>query len=367
LTRKPADAPVEETPGDPAALLAFASEETAGSGRRASPGPRISARAGRTGSSVIVAAAVGIIAVIGVGAAARIRGRAVLSSGGGSQGKVVVNTRPSGAEIDIDGRPLGSTPLSVTLEAGTHAMRVRRAGVERLVPLNVAPGAELTQYLELPESPPPVARSGRIAVTTEPPGARVSIDGRFYGTSPASIEGVSPTEHTIAVAGAAGSGERVVRVEAGGTTSLVFSLAKSAGSTAGWLTVFAPFSVQVLERNEIVGSSETPRIMVPSGRHEFALVNDPLGYRENRRVDVPAAKTVTLRVQPPRASLSVNARPWADISIDGREAGQTPIANYVIAIGRHDVTFRHPDLGERHQAVVVTVKGPNRIAVDLNK
>jgi hypothetical protein len=31
------------------------------------------------------------------------------------------------------------------------------------------------------------------------------------------------------------------------------------------------------------------------------------------------------------------------------------------------VIFRHPQFGERRQTIVVTTKGPNRIAMDLSK
>jgi hypothetical protein len=65
--------------------------------------------------------------------------------------------------------------------------------------------------------------------------------------------------------------------------------------------------------------------------------------------------------------VSANARPWADVIVDGISVGQTPIANLQLTIGTHDVVFRHPQLGERRQAVTVTQNGPNRIAVDLTK
>jgi hypothetical protein len=45
--------------------------------------------------------------------------------------------------------------------------------------------------------------------------------------------------------------------------------------------------------------------------------------------------------------------------------GQTPIANLSLALGTHQVVFRHPELGERRQSVVVTAQGPNRVAVDM--
>ena len=63
----------------------------------------------------------------------------------------------------------------------------------------------------------------------------------------------------------------------------------------------------------------------------------------------------------------MNARPWAEVSIDGVIVGQTPISNLPVAIGSHDVVFLHPQYGGRQQTITVTVPGPNRIAVDMTK
>jgi hypothetical protein len=38
-----------------------------------------------------------------------------------------------------------------------------------------------------------------------------------------------------------------------------------------------------------------------------------------------------------------------------------------VQLGSHVVIFRHPDLGERRQTVVVTARGPNRISMDLTR
>jgi serine/threonine-protein kinase len=49
----------------------------------------------------------------------------------------------------------------------------------------------------------------------------------------------------------------------------------------------------------------------------------------------------------------VNATPWAEVWIDGRSLGETPLANVEVPVGEHELVFRHPDLGERRQRVVV--------------
>jgi serine/threonine-protein kinase len=204
----------------------------------------------------------------------------------------------------------------------------------------------------------------KLSVITEPPGARVVIDGEARGVSPVTVGDLTVATHTVTVTGPSGSAERMVTTEAGTTMSVVFSLPKASSLDAGWLTVAASFEVTVLERTEVVGTSAASRIMIPAGRHELDLVNETLGYQDHRRVDIGSAKTAVIRVDA-RAPLSANARPWADVTIDGSPVGQTPIANLSLSLGTHQVVFRHPDLGERRQSVVVTARGPNRVAVDM--
>ena len=136
---------------------------------------------------------------------------------------------------------------------------------------------------------------------------------------------------------------------------------------AGWVAIVAPFDVQVSEGSNIVGTGRSAKIMLPAGRHTFTLTNDALQFDTERTVDVAAGQTATVRVDAPKVPISANARPWADVIIDGANVGQTPIANLSVSVGTHEILFRHPQLGERRQTIVVTAKGPNRIAVDLTK
>jgi hypothetical protein len=38
-----------------------------------------------------------------------------------------------------------------------------------------------------------------------------------------------------------------------------------------------------------------------------------------------------------------------------------------VAVGPHEVIFRHPDLGEQRHAITVTAASPARLSVDLRK
>jgi hypothetical protein len=67
----------------------------------------------------------------------------------------------------------------------------------------------------------------------------------------------------------------------------------------------------------------------------------------------------------PTGGLSINAVPWAQAFIDGSPVGETPIANMQVPIGLHEITFRHPQLGERRTSVTVTARETAKVGIDL--
>jgi hypothetical protein len=281
-------------------------------------------------------------------------------------GRLVVDTQPAGADVSLNGARRGTSPLTVDLAPGAYTLVVGRNGQTRTVPVQIAAGAEVSHYLEFaPESAAAVAR-GHLAIATDPPGARISIDGEQLGRSPLTVKDLAVARHKVVVAGDYGTAERQVEITAGTTTSVVFSLPTTPPATAGYLSIAAPFEVQAATDDEIIGSNASARIMVRAGRYDLTLKNEELGFSERRRVDIQAGQTTTVRLEV-KAPVSVNARPWADVTIDGVPAGQTPLANFPVALGSHEVVFRHPSMGERRQTFVVTAKGPNRLSVDMTQ
>jgi hypothetical protein len=107
--------------------------------------------------------------------------------------------------------------------------------------------------------------------------------------------------------------------------------------------------------------------MVSAGRHEIEIVNEAVGYKVIRTLQVAAGKVSSIKLEMPQGTLSLNAQPWAEVWLDGERVGETPIGNLSVAIGSHSVLFRHPEFGERHQTALVTAKGTVRVSVDMRK
>ena len=197
----------------------------------------------------------------------------------------------------------------------------------------IAAGADVTHNFEM-KAATPVPISGGLSVSTDPSGARVTIDGKPRGTSPLTVADLTAEEHKVAVTNETGSAERTVMVTAGGTASVLFTLARAAGPVGGWLSISSPFDVDVFENDDAIGSSGASRIMLAAGRHTVTISSRALGFQDTRKIDVAAGKTTAVHIDAPKVSVSVNARPWADITLDGNNVGQTPIANLPVSIGR---------------------------------
>ncbi len=280
-------------------------------------------------------------------------------------GTLTVNTDPAGAEIEVDGTTRGRSPMSVALPAGAHTLIIRGHGQSRTIPITIAAGAEASQYLDLPKAGSDL---GQLNVRTDPPGARISIDGTPLGKTPMTIIELAPGEHSVKLESDLGSVTQNVTIEAGVSASLVVPMGAPPGAVAsGWLSVTAPLVVDLQENGRLLGNSGIEKIMLPAGRHEIELVNEYLGYRETRTVQVSPGRTAAIDVTLPKGTVSLNAIPWASVSIDGESIGDTPIGNLPLTVGPHEVVFRNAELGEQRRVITVTMRSPVRLSVDLTK
>ena len=282
-----------------------------------------------------------------------------------SLGTLSVQTNPAGATIVIDGQQRGMSPLSLQLKPGRHVVELVTDGDVRSIPVTITPGGQVSQFIEIPRA---TSALGELQIRTEPAGAQVSIDGRALGKSPLTAEGLSPGPHTVVLENELGQVTQRVTIEAGTTASLVVPMTTPRNApVSGWIAVSAPVDVQLYENQRLLGSSQTDRIMVPVGRHDIEVVNEALGYRAAKTVNVSPGQTATIRLDLPKAPMALNAVPWAEVWVDGDRAGETPIGSVQVSIGPHEVVFRHPELGEKRVITTVTLAGPAKVSVDMRK
>jgi hypothetical protein len=207
---------------------------------------------------------------------------------------------------------------------------------------------------------------GRLVVQSEPSGAVVSIDGRTVGVTPTTLTLSAPGEYRVVLKRDGTEVKQTVRVEEGATVSVLAPL-QSSGAGSGWVSIVSPIELDIVEDGAIVGTSRSPQIMLPLGPHNLQFVNEPLGFRHTQTVRIEARKVESVRVNLPQSPVHLNALPWAEVWIDGKSAGETPIGNLPLTIGPHEVVFRHPQLGEKKISTVVKAGAPTRVTADLRQ
>ena len=271
-------------------------------------------------------------------------------------GTVVIDSTPSGSEVFIDGAPRGQTPLTVPLPPGDHLLSLRRGTRAHTFALTVVAGGEVTQTLDWGT----FVETGALHVTSDPEGATVLVDGQERGATPLDVTDLAVGSHTVAVRTDNGSVTNTVRIKANETASLnvaVFS---------GWLAIFSPVELKILERGRLIGTSSDGRIMVRPGRHQVELVNEELGYRSTEVIEVGPGEVGSMSLEP-KGQANINAIPWAEVFVDGQRLGETPLANVPVTIGTREFVFKHPELGERRVTATVTMKETATVSVDLTK
>ena len=134
------------------------------------------------------------------------------------EGELAVQSRPPGARVLVDGKEHGVTPITVRLPAGAHVLEVQVGKAEpRVIPLTITAGVQTSQYIELRD----VVATGSLSIRSEPPGARITIDGQPRGTTPATIPNLSAGDHSVVLELGGRKATQSVRIEAGGTAQLM--------------------------------------------------------------------------------------------------------------------------------------------------
>jgi hypothetical protein len=198
-------------------------------------------------------------------------------------------------------------------------------------------------------------------------GEVVLIDGRAASSGRVELQ-PSPDGHTITVFHRAPPSQARLPRAAPANAAQLSAIAEAAGrQRPGGLKLVAPVEMQVVEGDRVLGTSADGPVVTTAGPHQLEFVNAAIGYRSRQTVNIKAGQIVSLALTPPAGRVSINAVPWAQVWIDGRAVGETPLANVSVAAGEHDIVFRHPRFGEHREKTTVKSGALTRVSATLGR
>jgi TonB family protein len=119
--------------------------------------------------------------------------------------------------VSIDGVSVGKTPISLSLPVGVRLAEFRTGQASSRTPLNIEAGKITAQHVDFAAAP----LTGALEIVSDPPGARVSVDGRPRGQTPLKISELTPGQHRVRLASGRTSVDRRVVVTAGASAMVV--------------------------------------------------------------------------------------------------------------------------------------------------
>ncbi|MBC7320998.1 PEGA domain-containing protein [bacterium] len=112
-------------------------------------------------------------------------------------GRLVVESKPSGASIFIDGRFLGYTPYTGDVSVGRHSIRLELSGYQTYeTTVNITPNKTTKVSVTLKLIP---YYQGTLYITSNPSSAEVYVNGERKGRTPIKIDKLKPGRYQITV------------------------------------------------------------------------------------------------------------------------------------------------------------------------
>jgi hypothetical protein len=196
----------------------------------------------------------------------------------------------------------------------------------------------------------PGSGPGTLHVTTTPPGAQVSVDGKPRGVTPLTLADLSVGHHEVVLKGEGGTLQRTVTIAANQTATI------DEGIFSGFVAVYTPFDVTITEGGRVLTADDRHQIMLPAGIHELRMTNRALAYVTTHKVEIKPGETTNLQLTPEPSTVTVTATSAAEVWLDGTRLGDTPLNGAAVPLGEHEIVVRRSSGGERRFTVTVGAK-----------
>ncbi|MCA9613965.1 MAG: protein kinase [Myxococcales bacterium] len=279
----------------------------------------------------------------------------------------LASAAPGGVGAELADRARAATAKPTTDDVGPVTVTSRKGEVRSLATASV-----LTEALgrEVGATAPVTGRVRDSAPSVE---GTAPIPGR-RSRDPEALEAENAERGLTSPADAVDSSPGSTDTAVAATTSSVSAEAPTgAARTSRWLggAVLVTLALVVgawsLRRDETLEPVVEPTSVVEPVRAQPEPEPVPIEPPSMRVAPVETApEVVEPDPVPSRGQITVHATPWAEVSLDGRPLGTTPIRRTTLSAGAHVLVFENPPLGRSLRVPVRVEPGQSlRILADL--
>lgn len=295
-------------------------------------------------------------------------------------GLVLVETTPPGAEVKVNGADRGKTPMLITdLPLGTHRIKLTIPGfAPREIDLNIKDRIPTSIKTSL------ASDSAKLDITSEPVGARVTLNGADKGVTPCVVDRIPAGDNTVELTHKGFYPFKQTIKIVPGTDERLQAVLKPIPS--GLTVVSIPSKARVYVENQFRG--ETPLELSDVEGGTVRVRAELSGYETvARTITIERGKKVVeeFRLEKNSGALEIVTEPaGVKITVDGQDAGVTlakksetdrssqPLLIDFLSAGEHTVKLTRPGCApkefpvqiERDKTTARTEKLEERFAVN---
>jgi len=248
------------------------------------------------------------------------------------KGGLYIKTNPPGAVVILNGKPAGESPLTMAnLPVGSYQIEARKGNYYAREESEVVADqfSNVTVTMTLMKS--------RLTVITEPPEAKIYLDGQEVGKSPITLTEVAVGDHHLEAekSGYLKTGKDILISK----TDEMITISLIPGGTIKVRS--DPPGADLEIGGKSVGSADLD-YLVPPGKYKLKVsAPDYEPFESEVQVQAGETKAVEARLKPNFGYLSVSAKPGAEgIWLDGRKIGTNWISKEKVIFGKHQVEVR---------------------------
>lgn len=262
-------------------------------------------------------------------------------------GTVSVTSNPLKADVYLDGKRQGETPITLSdIREGKHDIILRKDGyLENRNNIEIVSG-KLTPINGT------LVRPATLTLNSEPDGADIFINNQPYGKTPRVIPNLFPEAITVRLESSECSPfQEVVMLSEGEVTERNVRLKKN----FGFLTITSePPNSDVYINGDYFGTTPLRDVRILASNVNVVIRRDDYTpWEEQITIEPEGSRTRDIRLESSVGFLTLDVSPEdTEIKVDGKSIGTGSIVSNKIPVGHHELEFVSDTYGETRKEMI---------------
>jgi tetratricopeptide (TPR) repeat protein len=290
-----------------------------------------------------------------------------------SIGKLVLNSTPSSAKVYLNNTYKGITPLTIDqLTPGDYQLKLSKEGYQYWSKqVTIAASQTNKLSVSLIAKPKPALVYGQLSIDSTPSNAKIFLNDKPKGTTPLTLDELSPGTYQLKLTKEGYQDwQQEITIIANQVTRVSTNLKKLAPAYGSIRVISEPEKAEVYLNDILKGNTPLTLDKLNPGTYNLKLTKDGYqDYIQEVKVTTLTADVLSiplLIVPPKHGQLSVNSTPSAQVYLNNKAKGTTPLTMDNLEPGTYTLKINKEGYQDRKQEINIVAGETTQITAPLS-